>query len=102
MLWFGLQCVIVVFPDHTHFILIHSFKIQHKSGIGVIVHFLEHGIWVMWNIDHLSLVSRGWPRDDSFTYSSQHRKYSYSAGQISRQILVLYKHILFTLKGEGT
>ena len=37
-----MQCVIVVFPDHTHFlptffILIHILiKIQQKSGIGVI------------------------------------------------------------------
>ena len=42
----GLQCVIVVFSDHTHFffILNHSFKIQKKSGIWVIMQFLVHRI----------------------------------------------------------
>ena len=37
-LWFGLQCVIVVVSGHSHFLLlIHSFKIQHKGGIGAIM-----------------------------------------------------------------
>ena len=54
VLWVGLQSVIEVFPDHTHFLLtffklIHILiKIQQKSGIGVIrgdgaiMPFLEH------------------------------------------------------------
>ena len=63
VLWFGMQCVIVVFTDHIHFffILIHSFfKNLHKSWIGVIVQFLE----IIRNIDQHSLVDRGWQRDD--------------------------------------
>ena len=61
-------------------------KIQQKSEIGVkhrvevIMPFLE----VMWNMDQNSLVSRGWPCGDSYTYSSQLTK---RAGSISRQML---------------
>ena len=43
MPWVGLQRVNVLFSDHTHyfFILVHSFKIQQKSGIWVIMHSYE-------------------------------------------------------------
>ena len=42
VLSFGLQSVIVVFPDVTLlFTLIHSFKFQHKSGIRGIIQFLK-------------------------------------------------------------
>ena len=34
--WVGLQCVIVVFPDHSHLLFSYSSKIQQKSVIGVI------------------------------------------------------------------
>ena len=63
VMWFGLSCVIVVFPDHNHFlfILIHSFKIQDMSGIGVIMQFLETEYRSCGLLT--SLVSRGWPRD---------------------------------------
>ena len=49
----GLQCVIMVFPDHTHLLFSYSsiilIKIQQKSGIevfrgGVIMRFIEHRI----------------------------------------------------------
>ena len=40
----GLQCLIVVCSDHTHYfsILIHSFKIPQMIGIWVITQFLGH------------------------------------------------------------
>ena len=28
MLWVGLRCVVVVFPDHTHFLTVSSFELQ--------------------------------------------------------------------------
>ena len=49
----------------TFFILIHSFKIQQKSEIWVIVQLLRHRIKNMLNIDQHSLFSRGWPCGDS-------------------------------------
>ena len=53
VLFVGLQCVIVIFPDHTHLLFSYSsitlIKIQQKSGIevfrgvgGVIMQFQEH------------------------------------------------------------
>ena len=58
--------------------------------------FFEH----MRIIDQHSLLSCGWPRDNGNIYST-HIETS-RAGSISRQILVLSKHSLFTMKGKGT
>ena len=70
VLWFGLQCVVVVFPYHTYLLFYtHFFKNLHKSWIGVIVLFLEHTK----HIDQHSLVSCGWPRDDGNIYSTHPR-----------------------------
>ena len=57
-------------------------------GVGVIMQFLE----VMWNIEQNSLVSRG-------SRGSVHSLETNRARPISRQILVLSEHNLFTLKG---
>ena len=64
VLWFGLQCVIVVFPGHSIAFYTHPLFLRnlHKSWIAVIVQFLEH----MRNIDQTSLVNRGWPRNDGY------------------------------------
>ena len=52
LIWVGLQCVIVVLPDHTNILFSYSsillIKIQQKCEIGlsvrvgVIIQFLEH------------------------------------------------------------
>ena len=119
VLWFGLLCVIVVFPDHTHvFIPIHLFKMLHKSGIGVIMPFLVHRINVMWNIERLLMG-----RIESNQTNNQtcgiltssvvaghvmiaiyraHSLETNRAGPLSRKISVLSEHIIFTLKGKGT
>ena len=55
---------------------------------------LEHRILGMWKIDQHCLVSRGWPCGDSYTKSSDLK--TFRAGPISRQILVLSEHNLFT------
>ena len=54
VVWAGLQCVVVVFPDHTHLLFSYSsiilIMIQQKSGIevfrgeGGVMQFLEHRI----------------------------------------------------------
>ena len=56
VLWFWSAVCDCVFPDHTHllFILIHSLKIQYKSGIGFIMQLLEYRIF-MWNVDQHSM-----------------------------------------------
>ena len=66
------------------------------------MHFLEHRIKGMWNIVQHSLISRGWPCGDKLATHRVHSLETNRAGPISRQILVLSEHNLFTLKEKGT
>ena len=112
VLWVGLQSVIVVFPDHTHLLstyFLHSSSIfliliQQKSGIrvirgvGVIMQFLEHKLCgiltrTVWSVvvGHVVLAIH-------IVNSLETNR----VGPISRQILVLSEHNLFTSKGKGT
>ena len=54
----------------------------------------------MWNIDQHSLVS--WAGYVVIAIHRVHTLETHRAGPISRQILVLSEHNLFTLKGKGT
>ena len=111
VLWVGLQSVIVVFPDHTHYfpltffiLILFKIKIQQNSGIGlicgvgVIMQFREHKSCriltrTVWSVlvGHVVLPK-------NIVHSLETKR----AGPISRQILVLSEHNLFTLKGKGT
>ena len=108
MWWVGLQCVIVVFPDHTRLLSIHflhthpyfnldsakdwdrvypcnSYSIEYKS-----CEILTRTVWSV-VVGHVVLAIH-------IVHSLETNR----AGPIFRQILVLSEHNLFTLKGKGT
>ena len=65
--------------------------------------FLEHRIKVIWNIDQTSRpVWSVMVGHVVLAIRIVHSLDTNSTGPISRQILVLSEHDLFTLKGKGT
>ena len=68
MLWVGLQCVIVVFPDHTHLLFPYS-----STGYGS-----QFGLYIVLHVmdDNLAYSSKGYgwqfelAMDGNSTYSS--------------------------------
>ena len=104
----GLQCVIVVFPDHTHLLFSYSplllIKIQQKSEIGLSCRW--GGVSCnFYNKEYKAcgkLTSTVWSVVAGHVVIAIHRHRVHTletnrARPISRQILVLSEHNLFTL-----
>ena len=104
--------MIVVFPDDTHLLFTYSsiilIKIQQKSGIGVIRWWGRELSIIMQFLEYKScgiLTRTVWSVVAGHVVIAIHRVHDLETNRakpIYRQILVLSKHNVFTLKGNGT